>query len=118
MMRLAIVILLVGCDAPPLPITDYDCPPQGTPLTYESFARGFFDANCNGCHSAEPGYRHGAPSSYRFDTLADIQLHAPRIFIRAAATNKSMPLGPNDPPLEDRDNLADYLACGTRDGFK
>ena len=36
---------------------------------------------------------------------------ADRIFVRAAATNDSMPPGPDDPPQAERDDLAEWLAC-------
>jgi hypothetical protein len=109
--RLALVLLL-GCADAPMPIEDYPCPPGGTQLAYESFGAAWLDANCNRCHSADPGHRHGAPESYRFDTLDDVRAHAARIFVRAAATNTSMPPGPDDPSPEERDRLAEWLACG------
>lgn len=103
--------LLAGCEMP-MPIEDYPCPPGGTQLTYQTFGRAFLDANCNGCHSAEAGYRNGAPSSFRFDTLDDVHAHVDRIFVRAAASNTTMPPGPDDPTPESRDQLAEWLACG------
>ena len=113
-MKMLVVALgmLAGCAEPAMTIDEYPCPPTGTQLTYDSFGRGFFIAQCNSCHSAEAGGRDGAPASYRFDTLDDVRLHKDRIFVRAAATNTSMPIGPNDPSSDDRDRLAEWLACG------
>jgi uncharacterized membrane protein len=72
------------------------------------------EAHCDRCHSAPEGQRHGAPTSYRFDTLADIQRHRARIFARSATTNTSMPPGPDDPTPEEREGLATWLACGAK----
>lgn len=110
---LVTALSLAACDQAPVAMTDYPCPPQGTALTYASFGAPFLDAHCNGCHSAEVGSRHGAPGTFRFDTLGDVRRHAPRIFVRAAATNVSMPPGPDDPPADERDQLAEWLACGS-----
>ena len=56
--------------------------------------------------------RHGAPESFRFDSLAQVRAHAARIFVRAAGPNTTMPTGPDDPPADERDRLAEWLACG------
>lgn len=105
-----LLLLLVACDPAPLTIDEYPC--TGTTLTYDSFGAAFMDAHCNGCHSAGAGDRHGAPESFRFDTLDEIHAHAARIFVRAAGPNTSMPPGPVDPPADERDRLAEWLACG------
>lgn len=111
-MRAVLLVLLVGCAANATPMEDYPCPTGGTQLTYQSFGAQFLHDNCNRCHSAEPGHRHGAPESFRFDTLDEVHLHATRIFVRAATTNTTMPPGPDDPALESREQLAEWLACG------
>lgn len=110
---LAILVLVLpaaGCTV--LEIDDVPCPTGGTTLTYESFGRPFFLGNCNTCHSAPEGDRRGAPEGYVFDTLDEIRHQKERIFARAAGTNDSMPPGPDDPPLEQREKLAEWLACG------
>ena len=112
MIRFALVAALAGCAAQAMPIEDYPCPEQGTQLTYESFGRTFMAEHCDECHSAGDGHRHGAPSSYRFDTLADVRAHKDRIFVRAAASNTTMPPGVDDPPADEREQLAEWLACG------
>lgn len=107
---LALALLAAGCHVDS--IEDYPCPPGGTELTYEGFGKPFFSSNCNYCHSAETGEREGAPDNYVFDTRKQIIAHEERIFARSAATNDSMPPGPDDPPLEEREQLAEWLACG------
>ena len=72
----------------------------------------FMSTHCNHCHNAGEGKRSGAPESYRFETVDDIRAHKARIFVRSAATNVTMPPGPDDPPPDDRDRLAEWLACG------
>jgi uncharacterized membrane protein len=106
-----LLLVLVACDPPPVEMKDYACPPDTT-LTYDNFGAAFLDVNCNTCHSADPGHRHGAPDTFRFDTLDEVHAHAARIFVRAAATNTTMPPGPDDPPFDAREQLAAWLACG------
>ncbi|MDQ3367514.1 MAG: cytochrome c, partial [Myxococcota bacterium] len=100
---------LASCAEPPLELADQPCPDTGTALTYESFGRRFMADHCDRCHTTA---RSGAPVGYRFDTHADVERHAARIFIRAAGPNVTMPPGPDDPSLADRDALAEWLACG------
>lgn len=92
-------------------IEDMECPPESD-LTYESFGEPYLGAYCQRCHASDSDDRNGAPSSYHFDTVADVRDHADRIFARAAASNTSMPPGPDDPPEEERMLLAEWLACG------
>jgi uncharacterized membrane protein len=111
MIRIALLFML-GCTAQAMPMEDYPCPPEGTQLTYESFGLAMLDTHCNRCHNASEGKRSGAPESYRFDTLDDVRRHKARIFIRAAASNTTMPPGLGDPDSEERDQLAEWLSCG------
>jgi uncharacterized membrane protein len=111
-MTKALLVLLAACDPPPMTIDEYPCPSAGTQLTYDDFGADFLQGNCNLCHSAEAAARHGAPESFRFDTLDEVHARASRIFVRAAGPNTSMPPGPNDPALDERDKLAEWLACG------
>jgi uncharacterized membrane protein len=106
----AIALAVSGCDV--LELADEPCPPTGTTITYANFGKAFFAENCNWCHSQEVGDRRGAPEGYAFDTLEEIRNHKERIFARAAGPNDSMPPGPDDPPRENRDKLAEWLACG------
>ena len=88
------------------------CPPGGTKLTYANFGQQFFASNCDSCHSAPSSDRQGAPDDYVFSTRLHIAEHKDRIFARSAGTNDSMPPGPNDPPLDERNKLAEWLVCG------
>lgn len=108
-MRRAILVALAACADAPLPIDDMPCPPTGTPLTYATFGQDFMARHCDSCHSFA---RSGAPAAYRFDTVDDVRRHAARIFIRAAGPNTTMPPGPSDPPEHEREQLAEWLACG------
>jgi uncharacterized membrane protein len=105
-----LLLMLVACD--PAPVTIDEMPCTGTTLTYDNFGAAFLNENCNTCHSASTGDRHGAPASFTFDTLDEVRAHKDRIFVRAAGPNTSMPPGPVDPPSEARDRLAEWLACG------
>jgi uncharacterized membrane protein len=93
-------------------IDQHPCPPGGTTLTYANFGKHFIDGYCQACHGSASTARGGAPGDYIFDTLDQIQRHRDRIYVRAAASNDSMPPGPDDPPREARDRLAEWLACG------
>jgi uncharacterized membrane protein len=93
-------------------IEDYSCPTGGTTLTYINFGAGFMSAYCQSCHGSNATNRYGAPGEFIFDTPEQVIRHKARIFVRSAAENDSMPPGPNDPPLEERKKLAEWLACG------
>ena len=93
-------------------IDEYPCPPEGTTLTYASFGASFMNGYCQSCHGSLSEDRKGAPGEYIFDTVGQIQRQRDRIFARSAADNDSMPPGPEDPSLEDREKLAEWLACG------
>ena len=88
-------------------MADHPCPPEGTELTYDDFAKPFFDRWCNRCHGGTNSY-----SSRSFTTIETIRAQRERIFANAAAGNTSMPPGPDDPSDEERQQLADWLACG------
>ena len=103
-------LFAVGCSSARL--EDYDCPSEGSSLTYESFGKPFINGYCQPCHASAVDDRKGAPSSYGFDTYEQVLEHRERIFARAAADNDSMPPGPDDPSPEEREQLAEWLACG------
>lgn len=110
---LALALALVGTAGCAFETIDqFPCPPGGTRLTYANFGKQFLDGWCQSCHGSTALDRHGAPGEFIFDTDAEVQLHRDRIFVRAAASNDSMPPGPNDPPSALRDKLAEWLACG------
>ena len=95
-------------------IDDYACPGTGTALAYANFGASFLETWCNGCHSAPPGERQGAPEDVRFDSESDVRRWRERIFARAAWGNDSMPPGLDGPPQTERTKLAEWLACGER----
>lgn len=101
--------VLAACGAEAMPIDEMPCPDEGTDLTFENFGQAFLGEHCNRCHSEG---KSGAPRAFRFDTVDEVRDHSDRIFIRAAGPNVTMPPGPVDPPLDERDRLAEWLACG------
>lgn len=107
----AIAMSLSACGDTEL-LEEANCPPGGTDLTYESFGQSFLDDHCQRCHASASGDRNGAPSAYAFDTRDDVIEWADRIYARSAASNTSMPPGPDGPAIEERDLLAEWLACG------
>jgi uncharacterized membrane protein len=104
---------LAGCDlSSATSIDEVACPSGGTELSYENFGQDFLGRYCQRCHASTASPRNGAPEAYVFDTLDDVRGLADRIFLRAAGQNTSMPPGPDDPPLAERQLLAEWLACG------
>jgi uncharacterized membrane protein len=93
-------------------IDEVECPPEGTALTFDNWAVGFFAGYCNSCHSVNADDRKGAPVAYVFDTYDQVDALRERIFLRSAADNVSMPPGPDDPSEEERWMLAEWIACG------
>ena len=104
-------LVLVACTTE-IALDDYPCPPGGTKLTYDSFGSAFMARHCQTCHGQTNDARNGAPEGYDFGTLAAIREQKARIFARAAADNVTMPPGPDDPPAREREQLAEWLACG------
>lgn len=102
----------IAC-GPQVDLEDVACPPEGTTLDYESFARPFFARHCNMCHGASVEDRRGAPIAYVFDTHDQAKALERRVFARSASDNTSMPPGPDDPTLDERDDLAEWIACGS-----
>lgn len=92
--------------------------PEGSTLTYEGFGRPFMESYCLRCHSASVtgAAREGAPSDHNFDTPIELQGLADHIDRMAGvgpeATNEIMPVGDPQPTLEERQQLAEWLACG------
>jgi uncharacterized membrane protein len=93
-------------------IDHHACPTGGTQLTYDNFGRHFMDTWCQPCHGSTSTNRQGAPGEFIFDTQAQVQHWAARIYVRSAGPNDSMPPGPTDPTPAERAQLADWLACG------
>ena len=87
------------------------CPPDSE-LTWDNFGGAFLASHCQRCHASDAEDRNGAPTSYTFDSADQVRELSERIFVRAAGDNTSMPPGPDDPPAEERELLAEWLACG------
>ena len=89
--------------------TGATCPPNST-LTYESFGKGFFEANCNRCHSVNT-----KGNSPLYDDVTAIRSNAKQIDEQAAsgpeATNEEMPQDGSVAKAE-REKLGQWLACG------
>jgi Cytochrome C oxidase, cbb3-type, subunit III len=83
------------------------CPPAGTPLRYENFGKPFMARHCEECHGGGQGH-----SSRSFATLDSIRMDRERIFANSAEGNMAMPPGPDGPSLREREDLAEWLACG------
>jgi hypothetical protein len=111
---------LVACSTePPRPAsgaTGSVCP-AGSTLTYDGFARPFFDTYCAKCHSTanEGAFRQGAPIGLDWDDYGSIEAHAKDIDAMAAAgpraTNTVMPTFAPRPTLGERIQLGEWLAC-------
>ena len=100
------------------PSTNSACA-EGTTLTYETFGRTFMESYCTRCHSSTLSGpdRKGAPVFHDFDTVAGVRAVAEHIDQVAAsgpgASNTLMPPGGPMPSLEERQQLAIWLACGS-----
>jgi hypothetical protein len=120
-LALLLVIALAACPGngsvfgPP---TESVCPPAGTSLTYENFGQGFMETYCTRCHSSElvGSARHGAPSFHDFDSLFGSKAVSDHIDETTAsgpaATNTGMPSDGDEPTLEERQQLGEWIACG------
>jgi len=99
------------------PPTETVCP-ENSELTYESFGEAFFADYCTRCHSVDVtgGAREGAPSDHNFDTQFEAQALADHIDQAAgsgpASTNTAMPPDEPFPSMTEREQLAEWLACG------
>jgi len=99
------------------PPTEAICPPSPT-LTYANFGEAFMTQYCTRCHSStlSGADRMGAPQFHDFDTQLGIQQVADHIDETAgvgpAATNEAMPPDGAKPTLEERQKLAEWIACG------
>lgn len=92
--------------------------PSASPLTYANFGQAFMDNYCTRCHSSQlvGGARNGAPAYHDFDTQLGVQQVADHIDEAAGAgpdaENDSMPPDGTMPTLEERQKLAEWIACG------
>ena len=99
-------------------------------MTYDNFGAPFMANWCQGCHSAglPDDMRQGSPKEANFDTLADVKQWATKIAVCAdgdGSQGSAMGCPPADPPTgkppmppsggppaDDRETLAEWIACG------
>lgn len=99
------------------PPTETTCPPTST-LTYANFGQAFMTTYCTRCHSStlSGDARMGAPEFHDFDSQLGVQSVAEHIDEAAgagpAAANDQMPPDGAMPSLEERQQLAEWIACG------
>lgn len=92
--------------------------PEGSTLTWDSFADQFFQSYCRRCHSTEltGSARNGAPSDHNFDSAELVREELDHTDEQAAAgpdaVNTLMPIGAPTPTEEERKKLGEWLACG------
>ena len=98
------------------PSTGTACPP-GSTLTYASFGQQFMASYCTGCHSSTltGAARMGATPFHDYDMIEGIRAVADHIDQTAGAgpdaVNESMPPSSPKPTLEERQKLAEWIAC-------
>ena len=109
---------LAACvDATGGPPTGATCPPDGTTLTYDSFGAPFMATYCTRCHATtlRGADRQGAPLYHDFDYYGGVMAVARHIDEWTGAgpdaTNTQMPPDEPAPSLEERQQLAEWLAC-------
>lgn len=99
------------------PPTQTVCPPTGTTLTYQNFAKPFVEKYCTQCHHSDlmGAARQGAPTFHDFDTLSGIKSVSEHIDQTTAAgpasVNEGMPNVALKPTLDERYKLGEWIAC-------
>lgn len=99
------------------PPTQATCPPTGTTLTYQNFAKPFVEKYCTQCHHSDlrGADRQGAPTFHDFDTLSGIKSVSDHIDQTTAAgpasVNEGMPNVGLKPTLDERYKLGEWIAC-------
>lgn len=98
-------------------LTGTACPPSST-LTYASFGNEFMTRYCTRCHGStlSGAARMGAPPFHDFDTQLGVQQVGDRIDRAAGAgpdaQNDQMPPSGSRPTVAERQQLAEWIACG------
>lgn len=102
-----------GGDDGPDPVDPDTC--ETSYLAYDNFGAPFVVNWCRGCHSSTvpAGMRQKAPIDVNFDTEADVREWAERIGARAAGSKPTMPPA-GGPTADERQLLAEWLACGMK----
>ncbi len=110
---------LCACSSGDVPTpTGATCPPEGTTLTYDNFAKPFMEAYCTRCHAStlHGADRHGAPFAHDFDTEVGILNVHEHVDEQSAAgpdaINRFMPHdGMAAPTDEERFELGIWIPC-------
>jgi len=117
------VVVVAACGGSPDPVpvfgppTETPCPPGGTSLTYENFAKPFMEAYCTRCHSEElvGAARQGAPEFHDFNYYFGIKGVANHVDETSAAgpaaINRGMPQDGAKPTDAERFMLGEWIAC-------
>jgi hypothetical protein len=98
------------------PATGAACP-EGSALTYDTFAKQFMADYCLRCHSTAVSgdARMGAPGDHNFDAYVDVDIFAAHIDQFAGSgpdsTNTVMPPSAPFPSEEERKKLSEWIAC-------
>jgi uncharacterized membrane protein len=77
------------------------CPPDST-LSYETYGKLTIEQHCLSCHATK--------EKPRLNTVDDIRVNRNAILHAAVGTTR-MPAG-DDMPLQERELLGEWLACG------
>lgn len=96
-------VLIAGCSGASstgIDVSTLTCPPDST-LTYENFGQPLFENRCLSCHDRKRPI---------LETVDQILANRDSILQEAVATT-SMPQN-EDMPLEERELLGEWLACG------
>lgn len=92
--------------------------PDDSALTYENFGKPFMEQYCLRCHasSVTGDARQGAPDDHNFETRELVKDMTDHIVGYAGAgptwANEVMPPEDPQPSLDERRQLAQWLACG------
>lgn len=111
----AALLTLVGCGGGKP--TGATCP-TGSTLTYQNFGQTFMSTYCLRCHNEAltGSARQNAPSDVNFNTVEEIRAKTKDIDEQAGAsstvTNEEMPPNGEKPTVDERQKLAEWLACG------
>jgi uncharacterized membrane protein len=104
------LILLVGCKGGEESLVE--CPDDSF-VTYENFGEPLMLTWCTPCHSSHlstPEERQDATDGVNLDSYDDVVKHTDLIQLFAVETDAMPPAG--GPDVEERDLLAEWIACG------
>lgn len=122
-----LLLLIASCDGDPSPLDagqdadpGEDCPSHtealaspGDPIdgdTWDTFARGFFEQHCTGCHASTltGDARRGAPEGFDWDRESSVREHVTAIRSAVGVTNFMPPEAPK-PSCDERARLVRWI---------